>query len=133
LRHKTTSRGSVSQNDVGDVGCVLQNRLYIAIGRKVDASIRSGPVLKQSLLKRAFISTECRERHLLRADADKFLLQVVQATPDTNLGHIISHALPAGLNKVELRLGSSSFVGESERLDGVGIEMRSDGLKDFGR
>lgn len=37
LRHKTFSRGSVSQNNVGYVGHVSQDRLYIAVGGKVDA------------------------------------------------------------------------------------------------
>lgn len=45
LRNKALSGGSVSQNDVGDIGCVPQDCFYIAVGRKVDATIWPGPVL----------------------------------------------------------------------------------------
>jgi hypothetical protein len=81
LRHKTFSEGSVPQSDVGDVDCVFQDRLYIAVGRKVDASIRPRPVLKQPVLKRPFLIAEGRERHMLRTDADKLLLQVTRSAP----------------------------------------------------
>lgn len=53
---------------------------------------------------------------MLRASADELLLQVVQATPDTDLGHVDSHALPAGIDEAELSLGSGSLVSESECL-----------------
>jgi len=115
LRHKTLSGGGVSQNDVGDVGHVFQDCFYIPLGRKVDASIWPGTVLEQSILKRPLLSAEGRERHMLRASADELLLQVVQATPDTDLGHVDSHALPAGADEVELSLGSGSLVGECLR------------------
>lgn len=60
---------------------------------------------------------------MLRASADELFLQVVQATPDTNFGHVDTHALLAGADEVELSLGSGSLVGESECLNGSGVEV----------
>jgi hypothetical protein len=60
---------------------------------------------------------------MLRASADELLLQIVQATANTDLGHVDSHALPAGADEIELSLSSGSLVGESECLDGSGVEV----------
>lgn len=60
---------------------------------------------------------------MLRASADELLLQVVQATPDPDLGHVDSRALPTGTDEAELSLGSGSLVGESECLDGSSVEV----------
>ena len=60
---------------------------------------------------------------MLRASADELLLQIVQATPYTDLGHVDSNALPAGADEIELSLSSGSLVGESECFDGSGVEL----------